>query len=230
MYKIENQIYFITFCYLDTFFDHNRQVWAMSNQLLVCTSLSRRDFSLSILSTFIKVTFIRYIQEKRTMGKFEIDNMKRNLEKEELETWNGSAGSPRDGARWQGNKRRAGRVFAGSSVFFEISWRRAAILLDRLEVSFGPSHPCLPFSTSPRNFDNSIVVSVRASHRARGSTKRERSERNVETWPIAMRFREQVAPQSDEHSRVNFSFSLQFLFQRGISRHFSQEWDFCTSI
>lgn len=52
MYKIGNQIYFITFCYLDTFFDHNRQVWAMSNQLLVCTS--RRDFSLSILSTFIK--------------------------------------------------------------------------------------------------------------------------------------------------------------------------------
>lgn len=30
------------------------------------------------------------------MGKFEIDNMKRNLEKEELETWNGSAGPPRD--------------------------------------------------------------------------------------------------------------------------------------
>lgn len=150
----------------------------MSNQLLVCTSLSRRDFSLSILSTFIKVTFIRYIQEyPETMGKFEIDNMKRNLEKEELETWNGSAGPPQR----QGNKRRAGRVFAGSSVFFEISWRRAAILLDRLEVSFGPSHPCLPFSTSPRNFDNSIVVSVRASHRARGSTKRERSERNVET-------------------------------------------------
>lgn len=97
MYKIENQIYFITFCYLDTFFDHNRQVWAMSNQLLVCTSLSRRDFSLSILSTFIKVTFIRYIQEyPETMGKFEIDNMKRNLEKEELETWNGSAGPLRD--------------------------------------------------------------------------------------------------------------------------------------
>lgn len=74
MYKIGNQIYFITFCYLDTFFDHNRQVWAMSNQLLVCTSLSRRDFSLSILSTFIKVTFIRYIQEKRTMGKLIIWN------------------------------------------------------------------------------------------------------------------------------------------------------------
>lgn len=33
------------------------------------------------------------------MGKFEIDNMKRNLEKEELETWNGSAGPPRDGDR-----------------------------------------------------------------------------------------------------------------------------------
>lgn len=107
MYKIGNQIYFITFYYLDTFFDHNRQVWAMSNQLLVCTSLSRRDFSLSILSTFIKVTFIRYIQEKRTMGKFEIDNMKRNLEKEELETWNGSPQrrGPMTGeqkAGWQG--------------------------------------------------------------------------------------------------------------------------------
>lgn len=74
MYKIGNQIYFITFCYLDTFFDHNRQVWAMSNQLLVCTSLSRRDFSLSILSIFIKLTFIRYIQEKRTMGKLIIWN------------------------------------------------------------------------------------------------------------------------------------------------------------
>lgn len=59
-------------------------------------------------------------------------------------------------------EQKAGRVFAGNSVFFEI------------RVGGPPSQPCLPFLgclLSPDNFDDSIVV----SHRARGSTKTKRT-------------------------------------------------------
>lgn len=126
-------------------------------------------------------------------------------------------------ARWQGNKRRAGRVFAGNSVFFEISWRRAltasgfSFLARVTRIYARVYHSTRPRASPPPTPIISIIPLsspfVHEEARKKGGRGRGRGrggEHNVEIWPILCDFVKKWRPSQTSIRGWIFFFFLSF--------------------